>query len=371
MAGLIVHEWIAKAGGSEKVVEAMASTFPNADLFCLWNERDSDFSGRTIRESTLAATPLRGHKALSLPFMPLIWRNLRNHRDYEWVLASSHLFAHQAKFPRRSEMPKFVYVHTPARYIWTPELDIRGSNPLARISAPFFRALDHKFAQDQSAIAANSQYIRDRIASTWNRDSVVIYPPVDVDAIQSVDWESRLTASDEAIIDSLPADFVLGASRFVPYKRLDSVISAGEENDLPVVLAGSGPEERRLREIAAKARVPVHFVVHPSDALLFTLYKIALVYIFPPVEDFGIMPVEAMAAGARVVVNRTGGARESVLNGVTGRHTESFVGEEIRQAVQGAASLSRQASRLRAAEFSVGQFQSNLREWVSIDNVGA
>lgn len=371
MTGLIVHEWLSKSGGSENVVAAMREAIPDTDLFCLWNDDAERFDGN-VKESWLARTPLRGRKALALPFMPAVWRNLSNDNDYDWILASSHLFAHQARFRSAPDVPKFVYVHTPARYVWSPELDERGAHPLARIAAPALRAIDRRFAQDESKIAANSEYVRQRIEKTWRRESAVIYPPIDVARIQAEkDWTTQLTTGEQILVDSLPQTFVLGASRFVPYKKLEAVISVGEANDLPVVLAGRGPEEARLRELAATSKVPVVFVNRPSDALLYVLYALALVYVFPAIEDFGIMPVEAMAAGARVIVNSVGGAKESVVHGITGHHAELFDGHDAVAAVEAVAQMSPNESVMRAREFDSAIFTRKIEEWLfpAIDTV--
>ncbi len=111
---------------------------------------------------------------------------------------------------------------------------------------------------------------------------------------------------------------MLGASRFIPYKRLDLVIAVGERAGRPVVLAGRGPELERLRAVGAAASVPVHVVEGPSTALLRALYQTTDLFVFPAVEDFGIMPVEAMAAGAPVLAQALGGTAESVVPGLTG-----------------------------------------------------
>ena len=139
----------------------------------------------------------------------------------------------------------------------------------------------------------------------------MIYPPVDIDRIRSFGGE--LSDVDSATARALPREFVLGASRFVPYKNVDAAISAGEVLGLPVVLAGTGPDESRLRALAEQARTPVHFAGRVSDNLLLKLYRRAALFVYMAVEDFGIMPVEAMASGTPVLVNELGGARESVL----------------------------------------------------------
>lgn len=241
MAGVLIHEWLSRHGGSENVFEVLSAMYPDAERFCLWNDSDGRFEG--VGETALARTPLRGRKALALPFMPAAWRHLPA-SDADWVLTSSHVFAHHARLagPAR-HAPKLVYAHTPARYVWTPELDGRGAGPLARAASLALRPLDRRRAQEPVAIAANSAFVAQRVADAWEREATVIHPPVDVDSFAR---EPDDGAEEELVRVGVPAEFLLGVSRFVPYKRLGRVIDAGAATGLPVVLAGSGPDEGRL-----------------------------------------------------------------------------------------------------------------------------
>jgi len=366
MSGIIVHDWISNGGGADKVLDAMAETFPDADIRCLWSDvPGSQYRGRTVHESWLARTPLRRAKAVALPLMPIAWRNC-SPGNYDWALVSSHLFAHHVTFANQSaDFRKYVYVHTPARYIWNPELDERGNGLLPRLVSPALRRLDRKRAQEAYSMAANSEYVRLRIQHAWGLDAKVIYPPVGVARIQSVhSWADELTEAERVVFDGLPRPFMLGASRFVPYKRLDLVIETGEAAGLPVVLAGSGPEERRLREQAADATVPVHFIGVPSDALLYTLYEAASVFVFLAVEDFGIMPVEAMALGTPVVARAIGGASETVIDGITGAHLQECAGpKELTAAVLRAVNTESKNCRHRAQTFDGDRFAARLLAW--------
>jgi glycosyltransferase involved in cell wall biosynthesis len=264
-----------------------------------------------------------------------------------------------------SNTPKYVYAHTPARYIWEPDLDERGNRLVPQLVSPFLRALDRHRASEHTNVAANSQFVQKRIRATWELDATVLYPPVDVKRIQATgDWTSQTTHAEQALLDSLPSQFILGASRFVSYKRLDRVIEMGERAGVPVVIAGNGPDKARLEAQATEANVAVSFVESPSDALLFCLYDRALAYVFPGVEDFGIMPVEAMAAGVPVIVNREGGASESVIDGVTGVHFDFEDISAADAALAAAASLSREECRKRARDFSREIFEENLRQWM-------
>ncbi|GAA1687152.1 hypothetical protein GCM10009808_00170 [Microbacterium sediminicola] len=194
----------------------------------------------------------------------------------------------------------------------------------------------------------------------------MIYPPVDVRKIQGGgSWQERLSADDERILSQLPPSFLLGASRFVPYKRLDDVIRAGRITGFPVVIAGDGPDEPRLRSLARESGALVHFVIRPSDELLYSLYERCHAYVFPAIEDFGIMPVEAMAAGAAVIANRTGGAAESVVDGVTGRLVDFASPADLSAAAAAVADAHREAARTRALEFDVAEFELRIRRWVT------
>jgi len=363
MPGVLVHEWIAQSGGSENVLEVMSEIYPSSDVLCLWNDSRGRFDDERVKESWLARTPLRKSKALALPLMPLAWARRAN-RGYDWALVSSHLFAHHVRFSG-AQPKRFVYVHSPARYIWTPDLDTRGASLPVRITAAIVKPLDRWRARQTSEFAANSEFVRARIRAAWDVDSRVIYPPVDVERIQEVqDWSKSLASDDRHILESLPEAFVLGASRFIPYKRLEDVIRAGEVSGQPVVLAGNGPELESLRARAAASAVDVHFVLSPSSPLLYALFERCSVYVFPPVEDFGIMPVEAMAAGAPVVANSVGGAAESVVDGATGALTDFGSDNDLAHAVTRAMGTTREDRRTRARQFSKARFVGEIREWV-------
>lgn len=366
MAGVIVHEWIEKSGGAEKVLDSFSQLFPTAPIHCLWSDAADRYADGRVEESWLSRTPFRRAKAMALPLMPAAWRNLRTSGEPDWILVSSHLFAHHAKFRSVSpEVPKLVYAHTPARYIWTPELDVRGNSIVARVASPMLRTLDKKRIREATSIAANSKFVADRIRNTWEREAHVIYPPVDVAKIQSrVDWRTELSPLEMDLLEKLPSHFILGASRFVPYKRLDQVISVGEMMGVPVVLAGGGPEEGRLKDIAARASVPVFFVGRVSDEMLYSLFQLTQLFVFPPVEDFGIVPVEAMAAGAPVLANRSGGAAESVRDAVTGGLASFDDLLDVRQAAEKAVACKKVRIQQHAMSFSEHEFQDAISSWV-------
>lgn len=359
MSGILVHEWLSPRGGSENVFAVLGEVFPDAERWCLWDVSGGRFDG--VRETVLARTPLKGRKAAALPLMPLAWRMLPE-RDADWVLCSSHLFSHHARFRGSAgAAPKLVYAHTPARYIWTPELDGRGQGPLARAASAMLKPLDRRRAAEPVAVAANSAFIAERVAWAWDREATVIHPPIDVARFA----QARPTEQTEAVIGGLPAQFLLGVSRFVPYKRLDLVIDAGVASGLPVVLAGGGDDEARLRAYADDRGHPVTIVRDPSSTLLAALYRAALALVFPAVEDFGIMPVEAMATGTPVVGNAVGGVAESVVDGVTGALVREWRGRELATAVDRAIASDPAACVRRAYQFDRPIFEAEIAAWVA------
>jgi glycosyltransferase involved in cell wall biosynthesis len=364
--GVLVHEWLAEHGGSENVFDTFAEMFPTADLLCLWSDVPNRYPGRILQETSLARSWIRRSKPAAVPASLVTWRKQEGRHD--WALISTHLFAHHYREKQVGKaLKKYLYVHSPARYIWEPQLDRRGAGGVARLTAPPLRAIDRFRAKEAFALAANSRFVAERIARTWHRHATVIHPPVEVDKIQAVLAAPRLAVEEHQVLENLPGAFILGASRMVPYKALDLVIRTAVALDLPCVIAGSGPDEGRLRALGAAAGVPVTFVPKPSDTLLYSLYQRCAAYVFPAVEDFGLMPVEALAAGAPIVVGPAGGAQEIVADSKAGVIAESSRPEDLAAAVVVAMGLDRSQCRARAQDFSKEAFKLRVHEWMASD----
>jgi glycosyltransferase involved in cell wall biosynthesis len=361
---LVAHEWIADVGGSENVFEQIRLAVPQCRAVCLWNDDPVRFSG--VHETWLARSPLRGRKVPAMPFMGSAWKRV-DLTDIDRVVVSSHAFSHHlASRAADRGIPAFAYIHSPARYVWVPDLDDRGHSLVGRLGRSYFRSWDRRHASGVVNYAANSQFVAERVADAWGVNASVTYPPVDIERIHRFGGE--LSDVDHATVRALPAHFVMGASRFVPYKNVDAAISAGEILGLPVVLAGTGPDEPRLRALAEKARTPVQFAGRVSDNLLLEMYRRATLFVYMAIEDFGIMPVEAMACGTPVLVNEIGGARESVLPMSGGLATEwrysRFTDPTV---VPKAVAVDMKRAHSDVARFSIASFRRNLLSWLGED----
>jgi len=365
--GLIVHEWIERVGGAERVLDEFAGLFPAAEILTLWNDHPDRYRSGRVHETVLARLPHAGRKVVSLPLMPAVWRTSgRQLGAHDWALVSSHLFAHHVRVPGVDPDRHFVYAYTPARYLWEPDLDSRGSALPMRAAATALRRLDRRVGSRHQRLAVPSAFVRDRVARTWGIDAEVIHPPVDLDRVRSaVARPDLLEPEEQRILADLPGDYVLGASRFVPYKRLDLAIRAGAASGRPVVIAGCGPEESRLRTAAELSGADVRFVIAPSDRLFACILARAAVFVFPAVEDFGIVPVEALAVGTPVVVADEGGTRETVSD-QSGVRLTDHSSSTLRDAVEAAARLSPDDCRRNADHFASPRFRSEMTNWMQL-----
>lgn len=351
----VVHEWLSARAGSEILFEELASPFPAAHVFALTRDDsvDFDFSDRHVSTSLLDHVGvLRDNRALSLALMPAAWKAIRR-EGYDVVMTSSHAFAREFFRPEIDGV-HCNYVHAPMRYAWNPELDKRGAvlGPLGGAARSWLRQRDLRSVQNVDSFAANSTEVADRIAEFYERDARVIPPPVDVSFFKS----------------SVPSDggYLMAASRWIPYKRLDLAIEVAARLDMPVKIAGSGPEEGALRQLADRIHPKgVEFIVQPERPVLRELMAGASAFLFPPHEDFGIIAVEVQATGTPVVALGAGGALDTVKDGTTGTLAVAQTVEAFADATRRCLELKPNAEvcRAHAEQFSAGNFRRRVVEW--------
>jgi glycosyltransferase involved in cell wall biosynthesis len=274
--------------------------------------------------------------------------------SYDLVVSSSHCVAKGVRVAPRAL--HLCYCHTPMRYVWDRYHDYFGPGRLsgpARALVPLvaegLRAWDVATAPRVHEFAANSRYVASRIRRYYDRDAEVIPPPVDTDFFTP--------ATDG------PGDYDLVVSALAPYKRLDLVLEAYRGTGRPVRIVGAGPEAARLR---AMMPAEASFLGQVDDASLRDLYRGCRAVLLPGVEDFGIVPVEAMACGRPAVVFGEGGAVESVVSGETGVVFHEATPAALRAAVDSLEGMRFNTSALRARAESYGRrvFESRFREFV-------
>jgi glycosyltransferase involved in cell wall biosynthesis len=303
----VVHDWLTIPGGSERVVLEMLAMFPYAELFTSVYDPapwPAQMTERQVHTSYLNRVP--GATRIYPKLLPLMTGAFRSFdlSGFDLVLSSSHACAKNVIVP--PGVPHVCYCHTPMRYAWDPSfLEEEEVGRLTRLALPALlgrlRRQDLAGASGPSAFAANSNNVAQRIERCYGRQARVIHPPIDVDRF--LDIQRR------------PGDYYLVLGRVVPYKRVDLAVAACARLGRPIKVAGDG---RALSGARAAAGPDAEFLGRVPDAELPALLAGARALLFCAEEDFGIVPVEAQAAGIPVVAYGVGGARDSVLDGTTG-----------------------------------------------------
>lgn len=305
---VIVHERFTELGGSERVVEQLAALAPGGRVFVpVCDDRVAGVLDLGLPVSSSVLQRLyRGDGAYAhlLPLLPLAFAHA-DLDDADLVVTSHHAFANRVRPPRH--VPVVSYTHSPARWMWDPSMrrgetgGVLGGAALGAFAAAQRRA-DRAAAERVHTVVANSRAVAERVQRWWGRDAVVVAPPVD----------TAYYTPDPAVMRE---DFFLLAGRLVPYKRPDLAAAAAARAGVRLVVAGEG----RARAATEAAAAPgTEFVGKVSDEELRDLFRRCRALLFPGEEDFGIVPVEAQACGAPVVALDAGGARDSVVHGVTG-----------------------------------------------------
>jgi len=309
----IVHDWLTGMRGGEKVLEAICDIYPDATLFTLLQVPGAvspAIERHRIKRSLIQRLPRAGQ--LYRQYLPLFPAaiELFDLDGYDLVISSSHCAAKAVI--RASGATHVCYCHSPMRYAWDQFPWYFGPEQVGELRSRILRPVLAHIARWDAATAgrvdrflANSQYVAGRIRRYYNRGSTVVNPPVDTTFY-------RPTASRETRPD---APHFLIVSALVPYKRLGVAIEACRQVGAKLSIVGRGPEESRLRRESGDH---AEFLGWRSDEEVRDLYSSATAVLLPGTEDFGMVPVEAQACGTPVVALGSGGACETVLDGVTG-----------------------------------------------------
>ena len=358
----IIHERLTEFAGSEQVVVQLAEEWPTAKIhvpIAVETPQTAALADRIVVSGTdrvHAAIGRRSHAPL-LPLFPPAFRRMRFDDDVDAVVISHHAVACAAV--DATDKTTVAYVHSPARWAWDAEMrrgeasGIAGRTALAAL-ATMVRRNESAAAPKLSAIVANSTTVRQRVEQWWHRDAHVIHPPVDTE-------HYTLDPSVER------EDFFLLAGRLVPYKRPDLAVAAAARAGARLMVAGDG---RMAAECRALAGPETTFLGRVSDEDLLSLQRRARALVMPGIEDFGIVPVEAMACGTPVIAIGAGGALDSVVPGLSGALVRPGSDADV---VEGFASALREfdddaydAGQIRkhAEQFSRQRFREQMRALV-------
>ncbi|RYX79344.1 glycosyltransferase family 4 protein [bacterium] len=363
----IVVDWLTDFGGAERVILAMHEAFPDAPIYTSVYEPKPELAdalkGADIRTTSLQNLPKKLRKVHKfLPMLRVRAFQKLDLSEFDIILSSSSAEAKQVRKTRPGQV-HICYCHTPIRYFWSHYKEYKKDpgfgrlNFLVRIAMPFMvpplKKADYNAAQAVDIFIANSSEVQKRIKQYYNKPSTIIHPPVDVARFEPA---------------RVRKDYYVALGRQVPYKRIDLAVAAATKLNMKLKVYGSGSEHERLVKMAGPT---VEFYSDrfgdASDAAVTTALNTAKGYIFPAEEDFGIVQVEALSAGAPVIALARGGTVDIVEDGVSGVLFDQQSVDSVSLAVQKAESIQFMPATLqrKAKRFDKSLFLTKIRKVVN------
>ena len=359
MKTALLHYWLTNRRGGEKVFRALCGLFPDGDVFThAYNAAAMGdwFAGRDVRESFVGWLPFARTRCQAyLPLMPAASRSFRLD-GYDLLVSSE---SGPIKGVRKPSGAKHVcYCHTPMRYLWDMYDDYRrmagvGGKIAMRLFRDYLRKEDLRSADAVDEFVANSRFVAERVKRIYGRDATVVHPFVD-DSFFSAERRGK-------------GDFYLLAGQLVAYKRPDLAVRACLKANRRLKVVGAGGEIGKLRRLAA-GNANVEFLGRVDAETLRRCYAGARALLFPGVEDFGIVPLEAQASGTPVIAYGKGGALETVRSGETGvffgvQETDAVCGamEAFEGGLERSSAAVAEACRANARKFGKREFEEGMR----------
>lgn len=352
----LVHDWLNQIGGAEDVLATFVQMYPKSPIYTSLYAPDimpSVYRTWDIRTLWTDKLPsIHRHHQPYLPAYPLAWQGLAL-GEYDIVISNKSGFCHG--FQKQTAL-HICYCLAPTRYVWQLDAYIarEGIGKIAEMGLrpliALMRQWDYRAAQSVDHFIAISTEIQERIKTYYNRDSVIIYPPVETDRFKPV--------HPDAV-----EDYFLIISRLIPYKRIDLAVQAATRLGVKLKIGGKGRDLDRLKRMAGDT---VEFLGFVPDEALPSLMAKAKAFIFPGLEDFGITPVQSQASGRPVIAYKGGGALDTVKAGITGEFFEEMTVESLMNVMATFDSTRYDVNTMRqhALQFDSKQFAKTFNDYV-------
>ena len=349
----IAHDFV-RHGGAEKVLEDFHRLWPEAPVYTLHDEQNGQYSDWDIRSSWLQKLVPASKYRWPFPLYPSIIDGMPKRMDWDVDLLLSSSVSYSKNIVSPEGIPHLCYIHRPAMFAYDRrEMFLSGYpkavRPLLNVFCNRFQKWDQKHGANPDMFVANSQYIAAYVKQFYNVDARVVYPGVDI--------KPFITAGEVAET----GDYYFCAVRLEGYKRVDLIIEACNKLQIKLKIAGNGPMREALEKMAGPT---IEFLGFVDDSEMAELYANSKGFLFPSEEDFGIAPVEALAAGRPVVALKKGGTQETVRHGETGVHFNAQTLDEIMGALQLAEDTSWDAGHIRQSslQYSSEVFRQKMFE---------
>jgi glycosyltransferase involved in cell wall biosynthesis len=350
----IVHDYLNQYGGAERVLEALHALYPDAPVYTSIYDPEAmpaTYRGWDIRTSFMQRLPgWRRHFRRYFLFYPSAFESF-DLSAYDLILSSSSAYA-KGVIPRPGAV-HICYCHTPMRFAWRTH-DYVEREAIGGVQAAilplvltYLRTWDVVASARVDQFVANSQEVAGRIRRYYGREATLVAPPVTL----------------PPYAPQQPEPFYLAGGRLIPYKRLELAVQACTRLGVPLKVFGAGRDRERLQQLAGPT---VTFLGHVGEAERQALFARCRAFLFPGYEDFGITPLEAMAAGRPVIAYAAGGARDTIVPGVTGRFFHAQTSDALAEAILADRETSYDPDRIRrhAEQFGPDVFARRMRELI-------
>lgn len=351
----IVHDWLTNMGGAEQIIINFKEIYPEAPIYTTFYNPDN--LDEKLKNIDVKTSFLQGKKAITnhqkyFPLMPIAFEKF-NLKEYDVVLSSSTCCAKGVR--KRKDALHICYINTPMRYAYEFKNEYtNGMNPIKKILVNillfFMRIWDKNNNKRIDYFISNSSEIQKRVKNTYDRESVVINPPVRCDMFN---------------ISEKDGDYYFIVSRLVSYKRYDLAVKACKELEKKLIIIGDGTEREYLENIAGKDS-NITFLGRQPDDVVKKYMSECKALLFPGLEDFGIVPVEAQACGRPVIAYGKGGVLDTVIDGKTGVFFEEQTVESLKSAILKFEKITfnKEEIRKHALEFNEDIFKNKIKNFI-------